>query len=208
MKQRKNRDEREGFSVFSIIGLFITVGILSVSSAHAERVVLDFEELTTPGTGFSLIGNSYSKDGFTVRAFPAGDLGYWRSNDSSFPGSTALFPYASGGAPSTQIIRDDGLTFDLKSIMISEWNVEWSSGVTLTLNGIRSDNSQINVPIALDGTFGFETFNFEDFTGLKEIRLIHGDYKSQYDNIVLDVIPEPCTLVLMSFGTIILLKRR
>ena len=190
------------------VTLAAVIGILLVSSLHAETVVLDFEDLATPGEGLSVI-SSYSKDGFTLRPIPENwVLAYWHSDDGNFAGSTALFAYyGAGDIFGTQITRDDGLTFDLRSIMLSEWQRDIPYGA-VTLSGTRVDNSEVSTFIKLDGTFGFETFSFpfQEFTSLKELRLYYNGF--QYDNLVFNVIPEPCTLVLLAVGALSQLRRR
>ena len=206
MRRIKKTGEREEIAVFGFIVSVIAISILLASSAKAEIAVVDFESLATPGTGYSTVGITYIEDGFTVQA-KGGYLYHWNSDDVNFPGSTALFNATLTAIPNTQITRDDGRVFDLESIMLSELTI--NSGYTaLTLNGTRNDNSKVSASIGLDGTFGFETFSFGEFTSLKELRLDYDGYLFQYDNIAFNVVPEPGTLFLLSFGVFILPKRK
>jgi hypothetical protein len=188
------------------------IALFGVSVVNADIVVLDFESLSTPGTGVTYIGRSYTEDGFNLEGWPA-DLLCFNLDSVRFAGSTALFAAVAGKTPTnadTMLTHADGLAFDLLSINLSEIILS-ASGTMATFIGTRSDNSTITDSLALDGVFGFETFSPQGFTDLISLRLTY-DYslpsdKYQYDNITLDIIPEPVTLLLLAFG-VTLFKRR
>ena len=201
MRRLKTAGERENKRVCSFVVTVILVGVFLTPFAYAETAVLDFEQLATPGTGTSSILN-FNEDGFTFQP-QIGLLTYWRTDDRNFPGSTSLFFDILGGPSSyTKITREDGLSFELESIMLCEERIETTYAGAL-LTGIKLDDSIVEAPITLDGTFGFETFYFDEFNSFKELQLTTGPY--QYDQLIFNVVPEPGTLALLASGTMILI---
>jgi hypothetical protein len=189
-----------------IVSLILAV-VLPVPRVFAETAIVDFESLATPGTGASYI-TTYNENGFILQEGEGSRLFYWHTDDRNFPGSTALFTSVAGGLLGyTSITREDGLLFDLKSIMLCE-EEQGLSEVTLSLTGIEADNSVIDIPVTLDGTFGFETFYFDGLTSLKELRLYQDNSFFQYDQLIFNVIPEPATLVFLATGAMIMLRRK
>jgi len=188
-----------------IITILAAVMLLGLP-ANGEIVVLDFESLSTPGTGYTYLGPSYIEDGFNLQADPGGGLYYYHSDDENFAGSTALFHMQPGGVTNTMLTQANGLTFDLLSIDLSE-GLSDRLDVQLTLIGTKSDNSTVVSSLTLDGVFGFETNTLETFTDLIAVKLTHVFNSYQYDNITLDVIPEPATLLLLGFGALFLRGR-
>jgi hypothetical protein len=187
-----------------IVSVILAV-VLQASCVFAETVIVDFESLATPGTGVSFITNYY-EDGFIFEPQSDDLLGYMNTDNIDFPGSTALFTFGFGAGPGfTKITNEDGLIFDLESIMLTEGRLEFSA-ITFPLTGIKADNSIVEVPVTLDGTFGFETFYFDELISLKELRLPYGAY--QYDQLVFNLVPEPGTLTLLATGIIMLLRQK
>jgi hypothetical protein len=181
--------------------------LLGVSAANANIVVLDFESLSTPGTGYTYIGPSYIEDGFKLEAVPIGGLYYCNLDDKNFAGSTALFHMAPLAACDAILIHTGGLTFDLLSIDLSERFSDQLGGA-LNLIGTKSDGSTVISSFSLDGVFGFETFISQGLTDLTAIRFDYALYFCQYDNIALDVIPEPATMLLIGLGAMFIKKRK
>jgi len=186
----------------------ILVGLILGFSwtAKAEIVVLDFESLSTPGTGYTHIGPTYIEDGFNLEAVPIGGLYYYHSDDENFPGSTALFHMVPGGTCNTMLTHTGGFVFDLLSIDLSE-RLSESVNVELNLIGTKSDNSTVTASLTLDGVFGLETFTLEIFTDLVAVELTQDFGSYQYDNITLDVIPEPATVLFFGLGLLLLRKQ-
>lgn len=180
---------------------------LGVSSVYADIVVLDFESLSTPGTGYSHLGPLYTEDGFNLESIPSERLYYYHRDDVNFPGSTALFHLQfPGGITYSMLTHTGNFTFDLLSIELSEGH-PYMSGPLVTFIGTKSDNSTVTASLTLDGVFGFETFTPQGFTDLTALRLTHNNIyfnSFQYDNVTLNVIPEPSALLLFSFGGLFL----
>lgn len=191
-----------------IVTILAAVMLVSSSVVNAAIVVLDFESLSTPGTGYTSLGPSYTEAGFNLQAVPIGGLYYYHSDDENFAGSTALFSMAPGaGLFDTMLTQADGLIFDLVSIDLTEWRPDVSGG-RVALIGTKSDNSTVTTYLTLDGVFGFERYTVEGFTGLTALRLALESTTFQYDNIVLDVIPEPATILLLGLGVLLLRRRQ
>jgi len=179
---------------------------LGASVADANTVTLDFESLTTSGTGYSGLGVSYTEQGFGFEAYPTGGLYHYHSDDEHFAGSTALFHMQMGGTSNTLLTERDGLVFDLVSLDLSEIRPDASS-VSAVLVGTKGDSSTVSTSLTLDGVFGFETFTLQGFTNLTELRLEDDIAMFQYDNITVNVIPEPTTVSLLALG-LVLVRRR
>jgi hypothetical protein len=184
-----------------ILIVLAAVMLFGVSAANADIVVLNFESLSTPGTGYTHIGPSYTEDGFKLEAVPVGGLYYFNLDDKNFAGSTALFHMAPYGACNAMLTHTGGLTFDLLSIDLSEMLSD-QPGYELKLLGTKSDGSTVISSFSLDGVFGFETFTPQGFTDLTALMLDRVGH--QYDNITLDVIPEPATILLFGLGSLLL----
>lgn len=179
---------------------------LGASVADANTVTLDFESLTTPGTGYSGLGLSYTEQGFDFEAYPTGELYYYHSDDEHFAGSTGLFHMQMGGTSNTLLTQGDGLMFDLVSLDLSEIRPDASSA-SVVLVGTKGDSSTVSMSLTLDGVFGYETFALPGFTNLTELRLEDDIAMFQYDNITVSVIPEPTTVSLLALG-LVLVRRR
>jgi len=54
--------------IISIIAVVVLLGVVLL--ANADIVVLNFESISTPGTGYTRIGPSYTEDGFKLEAVP------------------------------------------------------------------------------------------------------------------------------------------
>jgi len=109
----------------NIFIIIVAVMFLEISVANAAIVVLDFESLSTPGTGYTCIGPSYTEDGFNLQTVPISGLYYYHQDDENFPGSTALFHMRPGATCDAMLTHAGGLTFDLLSLDISEGGQDW-----------------------------------------------------------------------------------
>ena len=109
------------------------------------------------------------------------------------------------------IQRNDDAPFTLVSLDIGEYSEYASPPSAVTLVGHRFDGTTISSSLSLDGQFdgygGIDDFqnytlNWEDI-----VKLEFQGYVFSFDNVVMESIPEPTTLVLLGFGGLILRRR-
>ncbi len=162
--------------------------------ATGAEVVIDFESLATPGTGFFGVLSPYTEDGFQLETpnGPGTQTGFtaFRTGDVNFPGSTASFGRFRGNT--TTLTQIGGSPFDLISMEVSEL---FATGgvVPVTFVGTKTDTSTVMKAITLDGIFGFETVTFPGFTNLVSVKWIQEADDHQYDNIRGRPVPLPVT---------------
>ncbi len=156
----------------------------SLAEASAGSVVIDFEALASPGTGFTYLA-SHSEDGFTVAdpANPGNDaFGAPQSGNTDFyQGSTALVGNWPGDA--TVLTKDDGGEFDVSSIGVAELGTTDTAPIEITFTGTRADASTVSATFTTDGAPGFETFAFDGFTALVSLSWIQVAPYYQFDDI-------------------------
>ncbi len=155
-----------------------------------QSQTVDFDEISSTGSGVSVIGDVLELDGFVFTGYtPAGDftggnLGTMGSatSSSAYPGSAALTNRFTNGY--TTIEREDGSAFDLTSIDLSESNDGQLSG-SFTLLGTRADGTTVSQTVSKDGVFGFQTVALTGFDAVVEVRISGQGY--HIDNVVADV---------------------
>ena len=131
--------------IISIIAVVVLLGVVLL--ANADIVVLNFESISTPGTGYTRIGPSYTEDGFKLEAVPIGGLYYCNRDDENFAGSTALFHMEPLAACDTAMLNHaGGLTFDLLSIDLSE-RFSGQVGAELNLIGSKKKGNQFCIAV-------------------------------------------------------------
>ena len=111
------------------------------------------------------------------------------------------------------IRRNDGLPFKLISLDIAEYSDCSTSIESLTLIGNKSDGTSITDELEVDGLFdgngGIDDFqnyilNWEDIVKLEFYTPVLG---FAFDNVALESIPEPTTLMLLGFGGLLMRRR-
>jgi hypothetical protein len=181
-------------SVLTVGAAVMALGTLSTQKAVA--VTLDFESLAAPGNGITNHGFVYSEDGFTLtntsQSYP---FATFNTGESRFPGSTALFNDTINGI--TVLTKNDGGTFGLQSIKLSELNGSFSALVNFV--GVKADSTTVSQTFSLDRIFGFETFAFQGFVDLVSVSWVQEPNFHQFDDIeIVDKaksVPEPASVL-------------
>ena len=192
--------------ITGLLALFAAATIFAAASAQAV-VVIDFESLETVNNTVDYVGDSYSEDGFELTNLSPGvGIGAFGTLESRFTGSTALFDDNADGLIRLNQIGDG--PFDLLAINLASLN--GSVPVDVTFVGTLSGGGAVSQTFTIDGSpFVQQTFNFTGFSNLTKVEWVQAPPYHQFDNIVIDVVPEPDTWLLVGtgIGTAILLRK-
>ncbi len=177
----------------AVFAVFFLLSACSVSAAE-----INFDDLTEPGTGFTLL-RDYSSQGFFIKddvdsfqSFAAP-----QSENALFFGSANLIPnYRSAWVT---LSSGSGSLFDMVSMDLHALD----GGLAVDFYGYDLDGSlAASQQYSLDGT-SWQTVNFNsDFRNLSSLKWQQGaDSGFSFDNIrVNSVVPEPVSLVLFGAG--------
>ena len=185
----------------SIFGRFLLVGSVALFASEAAAVVLDFESLEHVDALTESHGLEHSEDGFELSTFDFLGFATFGTEEPRFSGSTALFNDAIGGV--TLLRHGAGLAFSLSSIDLTELNGPSMTAVTFVGFGLGPAVLQTFV---LDGNaFQPETFVFgPEFSNLSLVTWTQSAPFHQFDNIVVEAVPEPASLALVALGVLAL----
>jgi VCBS repeat-containing protein len=149
-----------------------------IDPSVASSALINFEDLAHSGFGVGPTFNSYSSNGFTFQGYSAGvgvggdslALASMGSNTpGAYPGSASLVNRFFSGT--TVLSRDNGQSFDLLSLDLSEANVDsLSPPRTITFFGTKSNGAVVSKSVVTNGTFGFQPVVFTDFTDVTSVR--------------------------------------
>ncbi|MBT8446003.1 MAG: hypothetical protein KJO38_02565, partial [Gammaproteobacteria bacterium] len=177
--------------------LVVVLTTLARPAPGAEMpIVIDFDALATPGTGFQNIGPVYEEDGFILDNLNIDNELSFRSartgNTDAYAGSTALLNNVSGGI--TELYRSDGEPFNLVSIDFTEIDRDRldrgpAGPTSITVTGFLAEGGIVIETLELDGQFGFETFTLTGFTGLSTVTWKQEPSFHQFDNIATGSVP-------------------
>lgn len=186
------------------------VSLVFVLSAQASQaVVLDFESLASSGTSFVNVADGYEEDGFKFLSlqmpgnFDA--FGVWQTGSQVYPGSTALFNQYQDAV--TQLAKIGGGAFDATSINLACLNLSPLPN-TVTFVGTRADNSTVTNVITMGNPSVMTTYAFSGMSNIVKLEWAQTPPFNQFDNIVINPVPEPATLYVLGLGAVALLKRR
>lgn len=183
------------------------VFVVAAQAARAE--ILDFESLASSGTGLVNVADGYQEDGFKFLSvqmpgnFDA--FGVWQTGSQVYPGSTALFNQYQDAV--TQLSLVSGGAFDAASINLACMNLSPLPN-TVTFVGTRADNSTVTNVITMGNPSVMTTYAFTGMSNIVKLEWAQTPPYNQFDNIIVNPVPEPATLCVLGIGAIALLKRR
>ncbi len=178
----------------------IVVSSLMLSTI-ANAAVLDFENYLDIG---SLQYNALIEDGYVVKYDNSKRFSGWGTSNPTKNGLVAVDPPY---VDAVRLVKADGGLFTINTIDLG--NVSQTIIFDLIFTGIKQNNQTITQTFTLsdlsNNTIGIPmvTFNFDNFTGLKELYWLGSDYANgvgyAFDNInvteyvppQISVVPEP-----------------
>lgn len=180
----------------------LSVAGLSIGTAD----VIDFQHLEMVNANVNYVGTSVTEDGWLIDkdAGEGFDFAVFGTLDFRYPGSTALFNDTINGMNRLQ--HGAGSAFDLTSIDLDFLNGSGNSTVNFT--GFIDGGGTVLQQFITDGALGLETFNFTGFDNLTKVEWLQEGNFHQYDNIVVNVVPEPASVIALLAGLGLLASRR
>lgn len=178
---------------------FFTV-IVTSSASLAQADTITFNSLEQAGNALVNSGDPYVENGF--RILNGGELYYSQQSHYSYAGSAGLHERISNGL--LTLNRVDGAAFTLVSIQLSTL-VSNGTSPAVTFTGHLVGGGTVTQTFT-PTVFGFQTFNFNSsFTNLLSVTWHQGtDERNahQFDNIVVDPVPEPSAMILLGSGLV------
>jgi hypothetical protein len=193
--------------------LVLAVLLGAVPSASAQ--VVDFEDLANNGAGgFTFQGDNVVSGGFrfasVLQQGNPGAIASWTEDSPDFyTGSVAIF--ANTGGDSLDMSLVGGGAFDVLSIDACDIFRAAGTAMTVTLTGTRADSSIVSDSFVLVPSNDLTTYAVSGLTDVVSLNLSDdngGSLWFQFDNVVVNVVPEPATIVALGIGAVALLRRR
>ena len=171
--------------------------LASLCTTPASAVVIDFDGLSGSGINFNR-GFTYTEDGFVLDSLATSDeFASVHPGDFRYFGSVHFYNNAPNGI--TRLTEDGGGVFSLDSIDLNSLNGDYA--VTVTFAGQKSGGGTAVQSFTTDALAGFETFFFSgDFDNVIEVSWIQADPFHYFDNIGVNVVPEPTNFLLFLLG--------
>jgi hypothetical protein len=187
-----------------ILSMFVGSG-----QTMAAPTVLDFEALAH--TGDKVIYHSISEDGFTISAAPneqwdiiaISGSGGLPGHGGYYKGSATAWIYAQRAT--AYLAKDDSGPFDLNFIDLARFSSVWTGPVIVNIKGYNNVGNQVaSQSFTLPNTYALN----DSFLGIYQASWTQNPDYFQFDNIVINAIPEPATLSLLALGAILAGRKR
>jgi hypothetical protein len=189
------------------------VAVLALAGAPAARaqtpVTLTFNSLTdVDGSGVRNVNNCYVESGIrvTVLGVACGTeaaLATWTPDSPLFyTGSPALF---NNLGPSVEFAVVSGAAFSFQSIGLAPLLGGFGNPATVMFTGFMMGGGTVMQTVQVPGaTTALTPYTFTNFTNLSSLRMTvtspSFEPYVQFDNVGLNVVPEPATVALFGAG--------
>jgi hypothetical protein len=198
--------KRRGFSGgLTSLAAFGFVGL----TGSARATIITFDSLFDPGIAEVNLSDSYSESGFnftTRRDWGASThFAVWRSGNAHYAGSTAMHNVTTDSNTNLQL--PDSSAFNFTSIDLAS-NFLDGTRQTITIYGLKAAGGFVSDTVTLTTPNTFKTFSFTDMNDVIGVTWHQTNELFQFDNISVNTVPEPISLVALGLGVLSLRKRR
>lgn len=189
----------------------IALTAFNAAGAHGQTII-DFNGLGANPT----VASPFFQDGIQLSSNSGEAFGVVGPESTPFNGSPSIFIETPGD--SAQITREDGTAFNLTSIAVDNllsndpFFGTLVEPVSVNFNAITSEGASVTQEFTVDADAGFQTLVFNDsFSNVLSVDFSQGIGLAsgfQFDDVTIDVIPEPASVVLLGLGGFALLGGR